>query len=620
MRSHARPHRLPYNHVAYGRLIFKAARTGDEAYVRDMLEGLGSTVTDYYLSSLYKGQLGSSTPLMAAARNGHCRLVSTLLTRYGARVDVEGSALFDDHYTVSGATALWHAVDGGHVDAAHSLLSRGADVNHRTQRRHGGWVEPEFMACDKTCLMLAAHRGHCAMVTCLLQHGADHRATSANDETCLHFAAKRGHHAVVRLLLAFDAEIVPNCYGETPLVQAAEWLHPEVVDLLSSRADASKLAKVEALELLGAAYVNNDAFDNPDRAFSCMASAMALRCSEPDPLPKRVLPAIPAYGAVPECATMSELAAIKDNPERLQIESLYIRERILGWNSPVTPRRMRFRAFALRTTGRYMSALQLWTRILEMKIRQTASLYDDLVEVTELLCQMLHYGVSVREESLSFILASCAREAELHSSKIGFVSNFDNHLHTCSYIVFIAARLFGDRLMNYSSAFTAIQRLVSLNQRTLAGQRTLLHLCLDEGTSIDGEFASKVIRFPCDLSAQLLIQAGHAVDCQDANLATPLHTICRTEKMEESAHVRTIRRCIGILADAGAHLDIVDSSQRTPENVAIEKLNLVALLTLKSLAKPCLKCIASRAVNRYGLTCGYAIPKTLRAFVKLHGI
>ncbi|CAN7941410.1 unnamed protein product [Ixodes pacificus] len=619
MRSHGRPRRLPYDHVGYGRLVFKAARTGNEPYLRDLLQGLGAFTTNQYLSFLHKGQLGACTPLMAAARYGHCRLVTTLLTRYGARVDIEGSALFDDHYAVSGTTALWHAVDGGHVDAAQSLLSGGADVNHRTQRHHSDWVEPEFVAHDKTCLMLAAHRGHCAMVTCLLRHGADHSAKSANGETCLHFAAKRGHHSVLRVLLAFDAEIVPNCFGETPLVQAAEWLHPEVVELFSSRADASKLAKVEALELLGAAYANDDAFYNADQAFSCMASALALRCSEEDPLPKSVLPIILAYGPSPECATPSDLAALGNNPERLQIESLYIRERILGWNSPLTPRRMRFRAISLRKNGRYMSALLLWLRILDMKTRQTVSLYDDLVEVTELLCQMLHHGVSVREESVPSVFAACAREAEWMLSPLGLASNFDNHWHTCSYLVCIAAHLFGDRSMGNPSAITAIQRLVALNQRTLAGQRTLLHLCLDERTIIDGEFSNKVVSFPCASAALLLIQAGHAVNCQDANLATPLHVVCRTESMEEGC-VTTIRRCIGILVDAGAHLDIVDAWRRTPADVAMEQLNLAALLMLKSLEEPCLKCIASRAVNRYGLRCDAAIPETLRAFVRLHGI
>lgn len=598
--------------------MYKAARTGSVSYLRELLQDLSPSRTDHYLSSLYRGAQGSCTPLMISARNGHSRMVSTLLCKYRARVDLEGSLLFEHHYFVQGVTALWCAVEGGHVDAARSLLLKGADVNHRTQRWRTPLTETCFTAYDKTCLMLAAQQGDCAMVTCLLEHGAHFGATAPNGETALHFAARKGHESSVKVLLAFEAQNVRNCYGETPLLQAAEWLQEDVVHLFFRRLELRKAEKVEALELLGAAFANDESLYNPQKAFTSLANAMALRCSGDDPLPKQALPMIPAYGQYTECASMEDLAILKGNPERLQIESLYIRERILGWHTPSTPRRMIIRASALRQNGRFLTSIQLWTRVLDMKTCLRVSLYDDIVEVTDLLCQMLHYGIAVPPEFLCAILEASASEAQYNGSHLVFSFNFDKHMHTLSYLIFIAANIYSNEIDRFCPLGNAIRRVVSLNLRTLGNHRTLLHLCLDENTSTEGEYVKEIVHFPNELSAGVLLRAGHDVNSQDAGLSTPLHVISRTRSMQPAVN-DTVRESIRTLVDAGAHTDLVDLSQRTPADVALDKANRVALSVLRYFERPQLKCIASRAVNRYGLRCGVEIPETLKEFVRLHG-
>ena len=115
------------------------------------------------------------TPLMVTSTSG---AVALLLSR-GA----------DPHIVAKkGETAIAHAADIGDLEGVELMLKRGVDVNVPDYRGY-------------TPLMLAAHndRGQQQIVTLLLQHGADPRATGEN-ETALSLAAKRGETELTRLL------------------------------------------------------------------------------------------------------------------------------------------------------------------------------------------------------------------------------------------------------------------------------------------------------------------------------------------------------------------------------------------------------------------------------------
>ena len=75
-------------------------------------------------------------PLVIAARNGHDKAVSTLITKFGpgSRADPDGRStdkkLLDlevtgtvkfDGYTIEGATALWSAAGAGHLKVRNAV-------------------------------------------------------------------------------------------------------------------------------------------------------------------------------------------------------------------------------------------------------------------------------------------------------------------------------------------------------------------------------------------------------------------------------------------------------------------------------------------------------------------
>jgi len=125
-----------------------------------------------------------ATPLIAAARNGHCKVVKLLLEHYRVESEQTGTVRFDG-YVIDGATALWCAAGAGHLDVVRLLVANGANVNHTT-------------ATNSTPLRAACFDGRLDIVRYLVENRADIRIANKYDNTCLMIAAYKGHAQVVR--------------------------------------------------------------------------------------------------------------------------------------------------------------------------------------------------------------------------------------------------------------------------------------------------------------------------------------------------------------------------------------------------------------------------------------
>ena len=159
-----------------------------------------------------------STPLMAAAREGHLDVIRLLLGA-GAPVDATDAL---------GSSALALAARHGQGAAAALLLGAGAAHDLAA----AGGVAP---------LHSAALEGHLGATRVLLEAGADPVAASADGSTPLYYAAAYGHAEVARCLL----EEAPAGRGALAdpavLATAALYGHPRVVALLlekGARADS----------------------------------------------------------------------------------------------------------------------------------------------------------------------------------------------------------------------------------------------------------------------------------------------------------------------------------------------------------------------------------------------
>ncbi|EMT63017.1 Ankyrin-2 [Fusarium odoratissimum] len=223
----------------------EAERVGTEGYadIVDLLIKAGADTNAL-------GGCGLYTPLIAASKRGHARVVQALLGA-GADPDVSdgrSNALFaaseaghddivlwllaagaDVDQLASRTSALQVAAEGGHDKCVRWLIAAGADVD----QQHGG-----------TALHRATRKGYLGIIQQLLVAGADvdlqEERGEKREEAPLHAAAGSGSVDVVECLLNAGADV--NAYGgtkKTPIAVAAASGCVPVVKLLLDELEAS---------------------------------------------------------------------------------------------------------------------------------------------------------------------------------------------------------------------------------------------------------------------------------------------------------------------------------------------------------------------------------------------
>ena len=140
-------------------------------------------------------------------------------------------------------------------------------------------------------------------------------------------------------------------------------------------------------------------------------------------------------------------------------------------------------------------------------------------------------------------------------------------------------------------------QFVQLEPRDRAGS-SLLHLA-----------ATKVERFIA--VARLLLDAGVDVDAVDGQSNAPLHVIASLN-IRRQGHFE-----LKVIVDR-VHVDVVNKAGLTPLQVA-EASNCAAVAALLKRHVAPLKCLASRVLKGYPKEYVCQMPRTLEAFLLLHG-
>ncbi|XP_015127135.1 protein fem-1 homolog B [Diachasma alloeum] len=589
-----------------------------------------------------------STPFIVAARQGHDKVIKMLLDKFEPDIEQEGTVKFDGYF-IEGASALWCAAGAGHLNVVKTLVKAGADINHATHTNS----TPLRAACfdgrfdivnylvdhgadlhiankyNNTCLMIAAYKGHLDIMTFLLEHEANPNEKALCGATALHFAAECGHCNIVSELLKYGATITKNVSGMTPLIAAAERTRANVVECLISENVATKEEVIEAYELLGASFANDKDNYCLTTAYKYLHKAMKMRYSDPSNINrKEVAEPVHAYENWRESETLERLESLKNDANAIHMESLAIRERILGNHNPEVPHPIVYRGAVLADNARFDRCIDLWLHALYLRQRNSITAVKDLLRFAQVFSQMVHVGIDLHFSQVMNVLKASVIElgrnktrmlaSDAKEDKEQSLEETESNVMTTLYILTILVKLMAlnEKACDEDTVekTTFLVRKLCALKMTLRDGQTLLHLAVNAKTPVDDFHTNNVCKFPCLATAQLLIRGGADVNAMDNERNTPLHVIATYQK--PISDFMTLHSIILELIDAGAHMDIVNSQGETPYDAATTG---VAEIILRTQTKLSLQCMAAKAVKTYNLSYSGNVPRSLESFIELHG-
>lgn len=225
--------------------LHSAAKNGYEAVVKVLLDmGVDCTITTK----------SGATPLHWAAKMGHEAVVAVLLENEAivdARTDDENEstplqwvaesccwmAIFKGqdpqpiikHLLNKGASV--RIADANGKTALHYAAENGEYATRRKEERNTPGRSPKSARASNTTNQQAVQAAHQALITLLLQRGADINAKDISGTTPLHCASAYGDEHAVRQLLQRGAEIeAKNNAGKTVLEAGSEYPGTNVAD------------------------------------------------------------------------------------------------------------------------------------------------------------------------------------------------------------------------------------------------------------------------------------------------------------------------------------------------------------------------------------------------------
>ncbi|CAF1443771.1 unnamed protein product [Rotaria sordida] len=599
----------------------------------DILEEYLTSVLnpEKYLNQLYdKGYNQKCTLLTIACLNRHDDIIRMILQRFKPNLEIENNLLFGDgnknQQMCFNVTVLWTAAATNNFDIVKLLIEHGANINHTTKT-------------NSTPLRSACYNGNIDMARYLIEHGADINIAKENNDTNLAVSVYRKHLKMASYLvdeLSCDVNICDNdgrpplydavncgslelvkfllehgarnfpaiCDQMSPLMWAAEKRRKSLVDAIASH--CSLIEQIEAEELLGSAFACADLEDRDfDEAFEHFTRAFHLRSIHN--LPKKLkLITLDLFDNQQECQTIEQLNEIYSNPTRICIEALLIRERLLGPNNAEYRYSLRYHGAILADNNQHYQAMAFW--MYELGLREKYSITMDpenLRHFASMFSEIIFVSLSVPIENLLTVIRVTVEELKRNTTE------FDFNLHTLLFLITITSQLLTKMNMSIIDRREIYRYLRSINQHKFVIHDTgssLLHMSLNSNTIADDFFIERTCKYPCLLTARILLQCGADVNESDAKRNTPLHIFL----LNSITYDETI---IKFLCDAGAHLDYVNIWRKTAidvaPNMAIKKL-------LKSNMIFSLKCLCARFIQHNNVRFHENISTALVRFVEEH--
>lgn len=628
-------------------IVFNASRDNNLALLKSCFEGRSSEE----IATLVSAKMGGATPLVIACRHGHYDIVEYLLNKCHADVEQVGSVTFDGE-TIEDAPPLWCAAAAGHIGIVKLLVRRSANVNSTTRTNstplraacfdgHFDIVKylvnngADFEVANRhghTCLMIACYKGHFKIAQYLLSLNADVNRCSVKGNTALHDCAESGSLEILQLLLKHGATMDVDFYGMTPLLAASVTGHLPIVEHLISLPTVKREDRINALELLGATYV--DKKRDMSSALSLWRRAMEDRNLEPK-IPKIVSEPIAAYEYATEVTNIDALDELVMDPDEMRMQALVIRQRILGPTHPDTSYYIRFRGAHYADAGRFDRCIELWTYALTMqqKILQPLSpmTQSSLLSFAELFSFMLveagrplprgRVVPPIEAHDMLMIFNKAVLEVErgqlMYHEQVKQTSTMPSlesdpnalsrALVSALHIGCLLARLVDDEKCSSKikrEILTALYKLNSLKVVVRSGRTALHYACYREGTLV-GRYPA--CQFPSPALAKALLKVGADPNAKDVAGNTPLHLAA------------TAQPCPRVLAQTllnhGAHLDTKNANGETFESL-LENQKIHQIVN--PVKYTTLKCLAAKTIQKHRIKYENQVPASLYQFIESH--
>lgn len=446
--------------------------------------------------------------LMLAALHGNDDVVRVILANSSnvqQLVELHGTVFRIDGVLIKNTTALWCACDRGHYTVARTLIDVGGAKPEHGPRYpllidaitagridtvrfliDNGYADVNGLKLNENhklnSLIMAVIYGHTGIVAFLLEKGSKlDYSTPTSQNTPLSYAAVKGYLDIVRLLCSAGAcSSKKNKNGQTPLMLAAKYERSEVVDYLFDYYDRN--TGLTQLELVACSFVipltNNPTIYNPQfhKMVNLMRKIFEIR--QRNGLLKTVAQPIAAYSFQQECQTIEEFNKIHNDNERLYIEALIIRERILVPEKDETLfKPLLLLGDKLVGRGQYDLCLHLWEHT--FYLYQNMNLETGLHRFVWLFCKMLSSKVPICPQRFVQI-GRLSFEPSQQKAKDDYIKNSLCFLAIAMKILERPTLTIAERQLIHQW----IGDLCTQKRITSRGQ-TFLHLCVDEQTYYD---------------------------------------------------------------------------------------------------------------------------------------